>query len=277
MTNLIKFRSEGLKEIIDTLESVFSEVGIDFYYLIGAIARDIWYEQEKISSRTTRDIDFAILVSDKDQFEQAKEVLQAKHGFRVIKGNEFALESNTGVTIDILPFGAIEVKDGITIQSLGIQNITLNGFKEIAKAGVAELSTEDHTFKIATLPSIVLLKLISFDDRPEHRQKDPSDIAGIIQVYFDLETNVFYDTHYDLLERIDEGKDVIAARLLGRQMRAVLAENSELKNRIKGILQKHISVTTGNVFTEIVAKSSDKTIEEAIALLSELLMGIEDK
>ncbi len=37
--------------------------------------------------------------------------------------------------------------------------------------------------KAATLPAIVLLKLIAYDDRPEHRIKDPGDIAGIIYYF----------------------------------------------------------------------------------------------
>ena len=275
--NLKKFRQEGLKEILDIMETVFNEIGVDFYYLIGAVARDIWFEKEKINSRTTKDIDFAILVSDSKQFEFTKERLQQNHQFTLIKGNEFALVSPKGITIDLLPFGALETNDGATIDVIGLHNIKVNGFKEIAQTGVVEVHSEENTFNVATLPSIILLKFISFDDRPEHRQKDPADIASIIKVYFEIESNIFFDTHFDLLERIDEGKDIIAARCIGRQLKEILNENDALTKRIANILQRHIIAKNGNTFTEIMAQSSNHTIEHVNALLSEIAMGIEDE
>lgn len=49
---------------------------------------------------------------------------------------------------------------------------------EVYQSGTEEVEMETgHNFKIATLPSIVLLKLIAFDDRPEKRSKDARDIA----------------------------------------------------------------------------------------------------
>jgi predicted nucleotidyltransferase len=275
--NLKKFRQEGLKEILDIMETVFNEIGIDFYYLIGAVARDIWFEKEKINSRTTKDIDFAILISDISQFEFAKDLLKQNHQFTLVKGNEFALVSPKGITIDLLPFGALETNDGSTIDVIGLHNIKVNGFKEIAKTGVVEVHSEENTFNVATLSSIILLKLISFDDRPEHRQKDPADIASIIQVFFNIESSTFFDTYFDLLERIDEGKDIIAARCVGRQLKGILNENDALKKRITNILQRHITAKNGNTFTEIMAQSSNQTIEQINALLSEISMGIEDE
>ena len=47
-------RSE-LKEVFDAVEDAFSNLGID-YYVIGALARDIWYSKENKLSRATREI-----------------------------------------------------------------------------------------------------------------------------------------------------------------------------------------------------------------------------
>lgn len=84
------------------------------------------------------------------------------------------------------------------------------------------MKTEGNRFKIATLPSIILLKLIAYDDRPEFRIKDIQDISDIINMYFEIETNIIFDEHYDLLERIDEGHGVIASRVIGRLMKKTL-------------------------------------------------------
>lgn len=49
---------------------------------------------------------------------------------------------------------------------------------EVCLSGTKKIETETgHEFKVGTLPSIVLLKLIAFEGRPEKRTKDARDIA----------------------------------------------------------------------------------------------------
>jgi predicted nucleotidyltransferase len=187
--DLNKLRQEGLKEIFTILEKAFEEAGIDFYYIIGALARDIWFSKEGKVSRATKDIDFAALIAGKEQFEKVKEILKSKHAFTESRGNAFALISPEGRTIDILPFGDIEVNEGVVVEGMGLSTIKVNGFKEVGVAGVEEIEIGSSQYQVATLPSIVLLKLIAYDDRPEHRQNDAGDIAHIIGYYFDIETD----------------------------------------------------------------------------------------
>lgn len=75
-----------------------------------------------------------------------------------------------GIQVDILPFGEIEINDEVKFEGTGLISIKVNGFNEVYFAGTetVELST-GHTFKVATLPAIVLLKFIAYDDRPEVR------------------------------------------------------------------------------------------------------------
>jgi len=63
-----KLRSETMPDIIQALAEGLDKTGID-YYLIGALARDAWFQQENISSRRTADVDFAILVPEREKFE----------------------------------------------------------------------------------------------------------------------------------------------------------------------------------------------------------------
>ncbi len=80
----------------------------------------------------------------------------------------------SGIQVDILPFGAMEIDADITLASQGLTNVHVNGFMEVYQSGTQEIRVETgHNFKVATLPSIVLLKFIAFDDRPEHRIKEP--------------------------------------------------------------------------------------------------------
>ncbi len=196
--NLLQIKEEGLNDIIKILEPVFQRVGINFYYLIGAAAKDIWYNKQGIISRKTNDIDFAILVADIEQFQQVKTILETEYNFNRVARNEFTLISNSGLTVDLLPFGnQVEINDGVLVNGIGLHNIKVNGFQEIAQSAVQEIQQEKGIFRIATLPAIILLKLIAYDDRPEQRTKDAQDIAHIINVYFDIETTLFFDEHHD--------------------------------------------------------------------------------
>lgn len=136
-----------MKELFATLEEAFGKAGIDFYYLIGALARDIWFSKESKVSRTTKDVDFAALVAGKEQFDRVKAILKADHGFREVQGNAFAPTNPAGTTIDILPFGAIEVNDGVAVEGMGLHAIRVNGFKEVAAAGVSQVEIASSTYQ----------------------------------------------------------------------------------------------------------------------------------
>jgi predicted nucleotidyltransferase len=80
--------------------------------------------------------------------------------------------------VDLLPFGEIEAAGQVIVERTGMSSIKADGMKEVYAFG-AELIHLDtgHTFKAATLPGIVLLKLVAYDDREELRQKDALDIG----------------------------------------------------------------------------------------------------
>ena len=59
-----------IKEMLSALQRGFQKFGIDFY-LVGAVARDVWMSGiNKIAPRrTTGDIDFAVMITDKGTYE----------------------------------------------------------------------------------------------------------------------------------------------------------------------------------------------------------------
>jgi predicted nucleotidyltransferase len=65
--NLNSLREEGMKELFDALESSCKSLNIDFY-MIGAMAREIWFSKEGKTSRNTKDIDFAVYISRDGQY-----------------------------------------------------------------------------------------------------------------------------------------------------------------------------------------------------------------
>lgn len=190
--NLSDLREGELKDIFNALEEAFDATGTD-YYVIGALAKDVWYSQGDILSRQTKDIDFAVLVGSQENYEAIKKYLKANKNFLNTKGNSFVMMSPSGAQVDILPFGEIEIDDSIAVAGGDLDMIKVNGFREVYETGTKGMTLDTgHHFDIATLPAIVLLKLIAYDDRPERRAKDPRDIADIIENFLELQADLMY-------------------------------------------------------------------------------------
>lgn len=268
--NLNNVRDGELKQVFDDLEDAFDQLGIDFY-LIGALARDAWYAKANKNFRTTKDADFAVLVASEEEFLKLKELLVQHKNFRPSKNNEYVLFSPNDIQIDILPFGSIEIDGEVSVQ--GRTSISVNGFMEVYNFGTEEMEVATgHKFKIATLPAIVLLKLIAFDDRPTERLKDATDIGNILYNYFHLETDLIYsDNHNDLFEQDEKTIDEISSIVIGREIKKIINTNEALLQRVTTILKTHIQEKENGMF---VRQIGGETIEEIVKLLNRILEGI---
>jgi predicted nucleotidyltransferase len=183
------------KGVLETLQQTFEALGIN-YYVIGAVARDIWYAESGKTSRRTRDIDFAIFVGNKEEYGKVKEYLKNKEGYRDSRGNVFVLLSPAGTQVDILPFGDIEMEGVVEFDGTGLTDIKVDGLKEVFESGTASMTSDNgREFQVASLAAIVLLKLVAYDDRPEKRIKDARDIGNILENYFDLQSDLVYNYH----------------------------------------------------------------------------------
>ena len=272
--SLNKIRQVELKPVFDALEEAFNKLSIDFY-LIGAIARDIWYAKGNAVSTGTRDVDFAVFIANQEDYNLLKAYLVKQKDFVVSKTNAFVFISLEGLVVDILPFGEIEIDDSVHITVEGVTSIRVNGFKEVFESGTERLELETgHSFEVATLPSIVLLKLISYDDRPEQRLKDPGDIASIIQNYFDLQSDNIYENHTDLFDNADFTLQKAGARIIGREINTIIESNAVLKRRITDILKSHINQADESVFIRNMQTGDDFVLSIAVDWLNEILKGI---
>ncbi len=254
--------------------------GIDFY-LVGAVARDVWMSGiNKIEPRrTTGDIDFAVLINDKGTYEALKEYLINTEGFHPFKGNSFVLIWKDKTEVDLLPFGAIEDEDGtVTTSGLGLTNISLQGFTEVYEEGLPQLELEGkHQLKFCTLPGIVLLKMIAWDDRPEKRRDDIKDISDILNHFFNMYDKEIWDNHSDLFA--DENAELkhIAAIVMGRGMAKIAKRNEKLFNRIDGILKANTDDLVNSRMAAIMVEFYQNTVEENVLLLQKLMQGFNEE
>jgi predicted nucleotidyltransferase len=246
------FGSEELPALFAALKRVFDAENVSFY-LIGARARDVWFLPQK-QTRITFDIDWIVASSEKNVFENIKRRLIAQEGFNSTQ-NPFTLLSSKGTTVDLLPFLETDTQD-------------LAGLKEVFQRGTENICFDDSSmYQVATLPAIVLLKLIAWNDRPEHRIKDLSDIAIIFEHYFDLCADDIYDNHNDLFEQIE--LDAIAAQVIGRKIKYIIGDSNDLNHQIIDIL-----TTKQATIAKWMITGTNKIEKNAFLLLQNLLNGI---
>ena len=269
-------RHGELKNVFDTLEKVFTELSID-YYLIGALARQIWYERVGIKFRTTRDVDYAILVGSINEYETVKQYLIDNENYLPAKENAFVLFSPDEIQVDLLPFGEIESEGNVQILGTGMTNIRIDGMKEVYEHGTEVVSLETgNSFKAATLIGIVVLKLIAYDDRPERRQKDATDIGNILVNFFDLHQDLIYEKHLDMFGEQERLLESISAIVLGREISNIVATNTELLQRLNLILNGHINSGEKSSFVQLIARETRKEIDWILVYLKDILWGFEN-
>ncbi|MBA4259766.1 MAG: hypothetical protein C0446_11430 [Chitinophaga sp.] len=268
--------NEDLKEVFDALEEALVNTGID-YFLIGAQARDHWYQKGGKTSRETRDVDFAVLVGSQEEYNQVRHYLQEHKSYQGTKDNFFVMITPGGIQVDILPFGEIEIDDAVVMTGEGLNRIKVNGFMEVYKTGTHSIElSEGRIFKVATLPAIILLKFVAYDDRPEKRMKDAGDIANIIDNFFELQSENIYDNHADIFTPAVDNMEMeeISAIAIGREINSIIADNNPLKARILSILDKHLALLAESRFLRNMLLTENDTIEKRAKLLQHIRDGI---
>ncbi|MFT6338544.1 MAG: putative nucleotidyltransferase [Saprospiraceae bacterium] len=120
---------DGLKDVLETIAIACNTLGIDFF-VVGAVARNIWYANSKKELRGTKDIDFGVYVPDKETYEQLKAYLIKQYQYTQDKENAFCLITPDGKGIDLMPFGKIANDGEVMIEGSGMTTLKLDGFEE---------------------------------------------------------------------------------------------------------------------------------------------------
>ena len=235
MINIDSIPNPDVKEIVQIIDKVAIRLNLD-YYLLGARAREFWLESNNITpQRFTLDIDFAVLASDNDKFEEMKTILTNEYGFQKVEGvvHRVIYEKND-LLVDLLPFGDIDKSNYISFNDGETTVISVIGFKEVYQQ-IFDDGYSDGDFKIASLPGLCVLKLIAWNDKPFERKKDIEDFAIIVKNYFEIAQKEIYELHLDLFtDNFDTTRT--GARVLGRHIKKISIRNEKLSTRILKIL-----------------------------------------
>lgn len=278
-----RLQPAGLGPAMAALQRGFAHFGIDFY-IVGAVARDIWLTQiyDEPDRRTTKDLDLAVFIHDTAEYESLQAWLVEQEGFILAQSSAFCLlyPSALGpgnVAVDLMPFGAIADEAGdVYFSGRGMERISTVGFTEVlAEAATVTVPTGEQ-WRVVTLPGIVVLKLVAWQDRPE-RGKDAVDVWNLLAIYFDLVTNDVYATHLDLLTE-EETPDtsnltlLVGARVLGRQVRQLLA-GRPVQARLLALLADQLALGETSPLARTMSRQGPE-IATCLAALQALRTGI---
>lgn len=259
------------KESFDCIDEVMRELNIP-YYLIGvsAIALELLKEGIK-PSRGTKDIDFAVMISEMKEYENISLILETK-GFKKVSAPWTFYSEAYKVAIDVLPFGEIEENYTANFNER-YTDLHMLGFREVMEEAVP-VQIEEKIANIPPLAGMVILKLIAWSDRPEERENDLSDILKIIEHYFVLKWDEIVEIHYDILGKEPFDRKIIAAEVLGRNARLYIDKSNAISERVLKVLKSNLQDASKSAVAKEWARKLDVDIEYAFALLTAFQKGI---
>lgn len=261
----------GLQPVLDAVQDCCTALDIDFF-IVGALARNIWYVAHDAPAQGTQDVDFGIFVPDAGMYQKLRYCLQNKYAYTPGQENAFCLISPQGLEVDLLPFGAIETGDYIMVEGHGRSQLELVGFEEVFQHGLVEAEIGKATFKASSIPGVVLLKLIAYDDRPEYRIKDLKDINAICQYYPEIETNFIWEKYFDLYSD-DRDHKTVAMLVLGQELRKLTEDNPKLYQRVERILENALHAESA-FLKHMIADPIQETVAQKRQWMVHILVGL---
>ena len=264
------------KEVYLALEKCFLCFGIK-YYLIGANARDVQlYKAGAKPNRGTADIDFALMLPDIEKYNELKTYLLSQ-GFDQARGNlpYRLIYAASNTVIDLLPYGQIAQKNTVQFNERNME-LSVVGLHEVAFD--TEIFTHPEGFTIPVTPAhgIVILKLISWSEKPE-RTKDLMDIKALLDAAWELYVDDIFTENSEYMDLFDEDFEthIVAARVMGRKMQNILNRDAQLKTIITNELKKELDGKAATKSQQIIA-GTEQSIKEIQSIFNALLMGIND-
>ena len=164
-------------------------IGIEVL-VAGAFARDLHahYEYGLDVERRTEDIDFALAVDSWPRFEALRDALLRTDEFDAVQNRLHRLQHRDGLPVDLVPFGGVENGNRhLAWPPTGDVVMHVLGFREALKDAQTVLLPGNVAVNFASLPALVLLKLVAWQDR--HRdapRRDAPDLWLLLRNYTDM-------------------------------------------------------------------------------------------
>lgn len=193
------------------------------YTLIGATALGL---QVDMRWRRTDDLDLTVSASLAD-FSKGPD---HRAGWRRDRKYEHRWYAH-GLKVDVLPAGPDLLARGEVVWPSTGYAMNITGFRHVFDRARRMLVADDVEVDVAPVPIIVLLKTISYLDRPLERERDLQDLVHILDTYVDptsdagaavLDEAVAAGLSFEGIHSFAIGREL--APLLNEQERALLDE-----------------------------------------------------
>ncbi len=274
---LNKITDEVVIELLRSVVPVLEALSID-YFAVGAFARDVELLAKghtEPPSRKTKDIDLAVMVGSLEEYDALKAAIAALPEFEPDANLPYRFIFRKAYDVDFLPFGEIANEKG-QVELLAKTAFTLEmpGFNAVLPFAKAVETEEGLTLHVSSLPGIVLLKLLAWQDKPE-RAKDILDIDYILKNFLSLHWDEIAEEPDNLFDcYADEEKvfeQVVSARYVGRQMGTMLKNDPALRDRLLRLLDAQ---SNGSSMARLM---SPGYIEDSQRIIKALYDGMNDK
>jgi predicted nucleotidyltransferase len=226
--------------LVDILRLVHQEASSRdmIYFVIGATARDILLHHCHAirSFRQTRDLDIGIEIAGWTEFQQLSEALIATGRFTADREPYRLMYGR--FPVDIVPYGGVS-PDNRTISWPPDHQVVISimGFQEAYDYGITVRLSNDPLLdiKIPTIPGMIMMKLISWNDRYPLRSKDAEDILFLMDNYAEAgNLDRLYEDEVELLQAEGFDQTLAGISLLGCDLASVTT--AETGGLIKSIL-----------------------------------------
>ncbi len=248
MSTLLDFSTRiELRPLATQVRSLHAAAGGCPFMLVGARARDLLllpFPQIPIT-RATGDSDFVVAVESWDRYNALRDELIARHGFS--SGNLYhRLRSGDG-QIDLVPFDGLEdERREITWPPYKDTVMNLMGFREALCGAVTVPLPGGVEVLIASLPGVVMTKLLARPERKrEKQQSDAQDIGLILSRYVAAGNRErLFAQNADLMQDEEFDEERAGAILLGRDILALLRKSpgqlESVRSRMQSILEPEL-------------------------------------
>jgi len=169
--------------------------------------------------RQTNDVDITIALP----LDEANAALARLPGWIRTGRAEYEWRSASGTLVHAIPVDASSRKQGFLVWPSTGRRMSLVGMRHAFENTNPLSVAAGVTVRSASVPAVILMKSVAYQDRPRERERDVDDFATVMDVYIDgLETR-----------RWDEARGVTredaGAYLLGRDVGRI-ADAAEMKS-----------------------------------------------
>ena len=265
--------------LLDRLTATANEQGIDLL-LVGAFAREVlFYHIHGIETGiSTMDTDISVHVADWASFHRLRSALQHT-GFQIADDPvEKIRDTASGKEVDLIPYGPVAGADarlewpdqGPTWNVLGFEEALANAILLPVQAD----GRESVSIPVVTIAALVMLKIVSFYDRPKERVRDVRDIGFVISHYLDAGNRERLLAQADLVARAARDPNVAAAHLLGQDIRSMASEATH-RYLVERLRHETTSSSDCPLASTLAKKSCQGKFHAARALIQSMIEGLE--